>query len=60
MWHVYIGRKKFIIISGDGCKLNYGGDHFAVYTNIKSLGCTPEYAVTCLLYLNKNKTNTDH
>lgn len=29
------------------------GDHLAVYTNIEWLFCTPEYNVTCGLYLNK-------
>ena len=30
-------RKIFVPISGDYCS-----DHFAIYTNIKSLFCTPE------------------
>lgn len=35
---------------------NYCGDHFATYTNIKSLCCKPEMNITlCQLYLNKKE-----
>lgn len=33
----------------------YGGDRFAVYTNIESLCCIPETNITCQSYLKKKE-----
>ena len=43
-------RKQIVTMYGDGCQLNLSGDHFVMYTNIKSLCCTPE--INRMLHIN--------
>ena len=56
-----VGKKKRVNLKSPHHKkkifIAIYGDHFAVYTNSKSLCCTHETNAVCQLYLNKIRLN---
>ena len=50
IWKIFSLWKKFCIFTWWQMIIRHGGDHFSMYTNIKSLCCTP--VTNRLLYVN--------
>lgn len=48
----YVKVAKRINLKSYHHKLDFCGDYFAIYTNIKTLCCTPKTSI-CQLYFNK-------